>query len=345
MVAYHARDRSSAAPSVTRVRRITAELPDRDVVEEAAALLREGQVVAIPTETVYGLAADATNAAAVLRIFEAKGRPSWNPLIVHIASVDDLHTVARDVPDLARELARHFWPGPLTLVLHRSPQIPDIVTGGRDTVGIRVPDHPVAQAIIRAAGVPLAAPSANPFMAVSPTTAEHVVGGLAGAIPLVVDAGPTRVGIESTVVDLTTAPPQLLRPGGVPREALEALLGPLAAPTLASDGESRASPGMLDRHYAPRARVTLFDRREEAVAASLAARARGERTAVVTWSGPIPGTDAIVMPDDPAAFAARLYQMLHALDEAGVDRAWVERPPATPGWEAVINRLDRAVAH
>jgi L-threonylcarbamoyladenylate synthase len=333
--------------SVTRVLTTSPTVPAPDVVAEAAAALRAGDVVAIPTETVYGLAANATDAAAVARIFAAKGRPSWNPLIVHVADPDGLEAVARDIPLLARTLAEHFWPGPLTLVLPRSAAVPDIVTGGRDTVGVRMPSHPVARAIIRAAGVPVAAPSANRFMEVSPTTAAHVLSGLEGRIPLVVDAGPTEVGIESTVVDLTTSPATLLRPGAVTREQLEPHTGPLAAPAEPTAPDAvRPAPGMMERHYAPRARLVLFAPAElgEVLAVASAAAAEGERVAVVTRSGASGSPMVIRMPWGPADYAAQLYGVLHDLDAAGVNTAWIEMLPMDGAWEGVRDRLLRAAA-
>lgn len=331
---------------MTRVLATPTTPPDPEVIAEAAAAIRAGDVVAIPTETVYGLAANATNAAAVEKIFAAKGRPAWNPLIVHIADAEALDDVARDIPPLARTLAAHFWPGPLTLVLPRRSVVPDIVTGGRDTVGVRMPSHPVAREIIRAAGVPVAAPSANRFMEVSPTTAAHVVSGLEGRIALVIDAGPTEVGIESTVVDLTTSPPVLLRPGAVTRDQLEPLTGPLAAPEKAAAPDAvRPAPGMMERHYAPRARLVLFSPAEigDALAQATAATATGERVAVVSRSAAA-GPHVIQMPRDPAGYATRLYRVLHDLDTAGVTTAWVEELPADAPWEGVRDRLQRAAA-
>lgn len=322
--------------------------PDPSVVARAAAILRRGGLVAIPTETVYGLAANAFDADAVGRIYVAKGRPSFNPVIVHLADASELPRVAIEVPDLARDLAGRFWPGPLTLVLRRHPSIPDAVTGGSDTVGIRVPDHAVARAVIRAAGVPLAAPSANPFMRVSPTTAQHVEDQLGDRVELVLDAGPASVGIESTVVDLTTDPPRLLRPGGISREALEAVTGALDASPEPDDPTAvRPSPGMVPRHYSPRAALTLFDHDAlaEAIRAVEEGLRRGMRVALVSWSAPTGAPALLRMPNEPAAYAARLYAVLHELDARLIDTAWVERPPmAAPGWDAVLDRLTRAAA-
>ncbi len=320
--------------------------PDPAVVARAAELLRRGDLVAIPTETVYGLAANALDADAVGRIYEAKGRPSFNPVIVHLADAADLPRVALEIPALARTLAARFWPGPLTIVLRRQAVIPDVVTGGRDTVGIRVPDHAVARAVIRAAGVPLAAPSANPFMRVSPTTAQHVADQLGNRVALVLDAGPAPVGIESTVVDLTTDPPRLLRPGGVPKELLEDVTGPLVAPgEAATPDEVRPAPGMVPRHYSPHARLTLFESTDviRATRAVTEADRAGRRVALVSWSAAAGTPGLVSMPNDAPAYAARLYATLHELDERGIEEAWVERPPDDePGWDAVRDRLERA---
>jgi L-threonylcarbamoyladenylate synthase len=265
---------------------------DRDgmpaaAIARAAALLRAGGLVAFPTETVYGLGADATAPAAVEGIFRAKQRPHSDPLIVHLAERDLLPFVARDIPDVAWELARRFWPGPLTLVLPRAARIPALVAAGGDTLGVRVPDHAVARALIRASGVPVAAPSANRFMHTSPTTAAHVLADLDGRIDCVLDAGPCAIGVESTVLDLTAGPPRVLRPGGVTLEALRALIpevrGPAeaAAATAADVSGSRAAnsviahaPGQMERHYAPRTRLIVFDDEGERALDAMRRRAR-----------------------------------------------------------------------
>lgn len=237
---------------MTRVLKVDAQNPDPRLLEEAAAVLRQGGLVAFPTETVYGLGADALNPKAVARIFGVKGRPVSDPLIVHIGEREGLFQVAREVPETALRLAEYWMPGPLTLVLPRRPEVPDIVTAGKTTVAVRMPAHPVALGLIRAAGTPVAAPSANRFGHTSPTRAEHVLEDLGGAIEMVLDAGPTPIGVESTVLDLTRDPPVILRPGGAPREALEALLGiPLRVAEPARCEKDVRSPGMLPRHYAP----------------------------------------------------------------------------------------------
>ncbi len=326
--------------------RVDALAPDPAVIARAAEVIRGGGLVAIPTETVYGLAANALDPRAVAKIFEAKGRPTFNPLIVHLADAADLPRVARDIPTAATELAAHFWPGPLTLVLHRQPVVPDVVTAGSDTVGVRVPAHAVARALIRAAGTPLAAPSANPFMGVSPTSAEHVIRGLGDRVDMVLDAGPTTIGIESSVVDLTTTPPRFLRPGGVSRDALASLIPQLEEAPAFQGTEVRPSPGLIARHYAPRCRLVLFPRNSVGTALrdADAADGRGERAVVLVRTRDLLPVHARLrlMPDDAAEFGRVLYGVLHALDDEGIELAFIEEPPAVDAWEAVRDRLLRA---
>lgn len=326
--------------------RVDALAPDPEVIARAAEVIRRGGLVVIPTETVYGLAANALDPRAVTRIFEAKGRPSFNPLIVHLADAGDLPRVARDIPTVATELATRFWPGPLTLVLHRQPVVPDLVTSGSDTVGVRVPAHAVALALIRAAGTPLAAPSANPFMGVSPTSADHVIRGLGDRVDMILDAGPTPIGIESSVVDLTTTPPRFLRPGGISREALAPVIPRLQEAPALKGAEVRPSPGLMARHYAPRCRLVLFP--SDDVAAVLrqaeAADKRGERALVLvrTRDNLPPHALLRLMPNDAAQFGRGLYSVLHALDDEGIQLAFMEEPPGGDAWEAVRDRLRRA---
>jgi L-threonylcarbamoyladenylate synthase len=324
---------------------VDAVRPEPEVVARAARVIRDGGLVAIPTETVYGLAANALDAGAVRRIFASKGRPAFNPVIVHIADAADLPHVARDIPPVAGELAARFWPGPLTLVLRRQPAVPDVVTAGLDTVGVRVPSHPVMRAVIRAAGVPLAAPSANLFTRVSPTTAAHVAAQLGDRLDLILDAGPTMVGIESTVVDLTSTPPRLLRPGGVPRDVLEKLLGPLGRPPAGDGTDARPSPGMIARHYAPHTTLRLFPARsrERVLTSAAELSGGGQRVAVVL----IGGVEAVLpfvrrMPADPERYARDLYAMLHGLEDEACEVAFIEEPPDAPAWDAVRDRLKRA---
>ncbi|HKI32701.1 MAG TPA: L-threonylcarbamoyladenylate synthase [Gemmataceae bacterium] len=328
----------------TEVVPIDADPPDAGAIARAAAVLRAGGLVAFPTETVYGLGASALDADAVARIFAAKGRPSNNPLIVHVADIPDVGRVAADWPGSAARLAERFWPGPLTLVLPKRPDLPDAVTAGGPTVAVRVPAHPVALALIRAAGVPIAAPSANRSGYISPTRAEHVLSGLDGRIDMVLDAGQVPGGIESTVLDLTSHPPRLLRPGLVSPAEIESIIGPVARP--ASRGEPSASPlpspGMLARHYAPRTPLELA---EDGGARVEELRRAGLRVGWLAFGATeLAGVTVVQMPCDPDGYAARLYAALHALDGAGVARIIVSRPPESDEWLAVRDRLRRAAA-
>jgi L-threonylcarbamoyladenylate synthase len=290
---------------------------------EAAALIRAGKLVAFPTETVYGLGANALDAAAVERIFAIKGRPRTSPLIVHAESLEMARGLAREWPEAAERLGRRYWPGPLTLVLRKQPSIPDIVTAGLPTVGLRVPAHPLALELIRAAGVPIAAPSANLFSQLSPTTAQHVRQALGDAV-LVLDGGPTSVGIESTVLSLAGPQPELLRPGMISAPELEALIGPLRVSAAAVTGP-HASPGMHPRHYRPRTPLYLANPGDPGRAGRGAWLRLGHE-----------------MPADPHAYAALLYDTLHRLDRQGFDWIAVEPPPDTPEWAGVRDRLARA---
>jgi L-threonylcarbamoyladenylate synthase len=317
--------------------------PDGGRIGRAADVLRAGGLVAFPTETVYGLGANALDATAVAKIFAAKGRPAGNPLIVHTADVDLARALVADWPAEAQQLAERFWPGPLTLVLPRRPIVPDLVSAGGPTVAVRVPAHPVALALLRACRLPLAAPSANRSTRLSPTRAEHVLGGLSDRIDLLLDAGPTPGGLESTVLDLTCRPPRLLRPGLVTVAQLEEVVGRIerTAPAIA-DGPSR-SPGLMQRHYAPRTPLELIAGSGRHRVADL--RRQGLRVGWITLEkpGPLPA-DALLlsMPDDPAGYAAQLYAALHQLDGQGLDRIVLDLPPATDDWLAVHDRLRRA---
>lgn len=314
---------------------------ERDL-ERAAEILRAGGLVAFPTETVYGLGALALEPAAVRRIFEAKGRPARNPLIVHVSSVEQARRVTAAWPEAAQRLADRFWPGPLTLVLPRAAIVPPEVTGGLEAVGIRVPAHPVALELIRAVGAPLAAPSANRYTEVSPTSAAHVERSLGGRIHAILDGGETTVGIESTVLDLSGDTPTLLRPGAVAVSELEEVIGSVRR--LGGEGAELhlPSPGLARRHYAPGAKVSLFDPEE------LSARAAGadETVGVMARSPRPPGAPGaarwVQMPASPAAYARQLYRTLHAMDEAGVESLWIELPPDEEAWEGVRDRLRRA---
>lgn len=289
-------------------------------VGRAAALIREGRLVAFPTETVYGLGANALDAAAVARIFAAKGRPRSSPLIVHVDSIEMARGLAAEWPDAAETLARRYWPGPLTLVVPKQPAIPDIVTAGLGTVGLRMPAHPLALELIRAAGVPIAAPSANRFTELSPTAAGHVPQALAD---YVLDGGPARVGIESTVLSLA-GEPALLRPGVIPLPEIEALIGPVRIGSPPEAG-AHASPGMHPRHYRPATPLRLLPRGAPLPAGNGSHLRIGRE-----------------MPADPLAYAAALYDTLHRLDAESLDWIAVEEPPDTPEWAGVLDRLRRA---
>ncbi len=316
--------------------------PDPVVIARAATLLREGRLVAFPTETVYGLGANALDPAAVERIYVAKGRPAYNPLIVHIADPSQAMDVARAWNDRAERLARAFWPGPLTLVLPKRPEVPDSVTAGLDTVGVRVPRHPVAHALLAAAKIPVAAPSANRSTQVSPTTGDHVAKSLGDAVDLILDAGPTAVGIESTVLDLSGATPTLLRPGTISVPELESIAGPIAIATEGSGESARPSPGMLDKHYAPRARLVLADARDVGLRVEQERR-RARTVGAIVISATLQSTPTVFrMPGDARGYAARLYDTLHALDDSGCDVIVVERVPESAEWLGVADRLRRA---
>jgi len=308
-------------------------------IEKAVALLKRGELVAFPTETVYGLGADATKTDAVAKIFAVKGRPATHPLIVHLAPGAVLDDWAIDIPHAARELAAAAWPGPLTIILRRGPRVSLAATGGGATVGLRVPAHPLAQALLRAFGGGIAAPSANRFGAVSPTTADHVVADLGDDVDYVLDGGPCEVGVESTIVDFSRDRPVLLRPGGMPRSAIEAITGPLGA----ADAGAPAAPGTLASHYAPRAQVFAVER-DQVPAAVAAARGRiavlAPASAFAAW--PDLGAERFTLPDDDAGMARALYAALRDLDAAGVDVVIAALPPAAGLGEAVGDRLLRA---
>lgn len=324
----------------------------REIVAEAAAILNRGGLVAFPTETVYGLGANALDPEAVARIYAAKGRPAYNPLIVHVHATSAVERVARAWTPAAERLASAFWPGPLTLVLPKQRAVPDSVTAGLDTVGVRIPSHPVAQALLAAARLPVAAPSANRSMALSPTRASHVAKSLGDAVDLILDAGPTQVGIESTVVDVTGEIPVVLRPGIISRDQIEAVAGRvrIASELRGASGEGGSSalpsPGMMDRHYAPRARLWLGPDDEHMLmqrAAEL--RGNGGRVAVLVRSDistPAQDADVVAMPQAPASYAAVLFDTLHRLDDAGYDTILVQAVPATSDWAGIRDRLTRA---
>ena len=301
---------------------------DPGALGQAVELLGQGQLVALPTETVYGLAADARSPGAVARIFEAKGRPAGNPLIVHIDSVEMAEGCVAAWPSAAAQLAGAFWPGPLSLVLPKADSIPDIVTAGGKTVAVRCPAHPVFSAVLAKCGFPLAAPSANRSNRVSPTRAEHVVDQLGGRIPLVLDGGACDLGIESTVLDLTGDTPTLLRPGMISLGQLQAVLGPVATAKPPAAAEPLKSPGQLQQHYSPRAKLILVEGDLDAARTAVPAAWPSER-----WHR---------LPDAAAGFARELYDTLHRCDRLGAETILVQPLPDGDEWAALRNRLNRA---
>ena len=326
--------------------KVDAHKPDRATIGAAARMLRQGALVVFPTETVYGLGAAATNDEAVGRVFDVKGRPRTNPLIVHVARIAQAQALAEGWSDDVDRLAHAFWPGPLTLVVPRSRRVSDLVTGGVDSVALRIPSHPVARELLILAAIPIVAPSANRYQHVSPTTAQHVIDDLGDRVDLVLDGGPTPIGIESTVVSLLADGPRILRMGSitpdviatvVPRVQWEPVLddAPIIEPAV------KRSPGQVRRHYAPSARIELVGQVQSMFI---------DGDDKVGWlvRGPEPGekrlgtTLVIVLPDDPARYAAALYAALHRFDAEGCTRVLVEKPPTGVRWDAVRDRLLRA---
>lgn len=321
----------------------------KKAVGAATELLKRGEVVALPTETVYGLAANALDAEAVAKIFEVKGRPSFNPIIVHIANWEQARECVTEWPPAANLVARKFWPGPLTVVLPKSGLIPFNVAAGGDTVGIRWPSHPFMQAVIQACGFPLAAPSANLANQISPTTAEHVLAQLGGKIPLVVDAGPAAVGIESTVLDLSGGTPHVLRPGMISATEIMSLLQIVQAQNAPLAGERLKSPGQLPRHYAPRARVVILKWCNEQDLREQAERFGRPMNEVHIIAHEVIPHDlqfgrVSIVPQDPEAYARALYSELHEADRRGARLILVEATPDDPAWDGIRDRLRRASA-
>ncbi|WP_131111838.1 L-threonylcarbamoyladenylate synthase [Sulfuricystis thermophila] len=310
-------------------------------IQRAVELLKAGELVAFPTETVYGLGADAMNPAAVAKIFAVKGRPADHPLIVHIPDASQLDRWAREISPAARAVAEKFWPGPLTLILKRHPDVPDCVTGGQDTVGLRVPNHPLALALLRAFGGGIAAPSANKFGRISPTTAQHVRDDLGDAVAMILDGGPCAVGIESTIVDMSSERTTILRPGMISAFDIGIFLGRM--PAEKGNAHSVKTPGSHLAHYAPRTPLLLVPDDTVAVAVRTAL-GKGEKIAVLApYPAPIEHPLIVawqVAPTDATAYAHALYATLRTLDAAGADLIIVQRPP----WPAVIDRLMRASA-
>lgn len=331
---------------------MTTKLLRADQVKEAADILRAGGLVGLPTETVYGLGADGLNPAAVRRIFEAKGRPQDNPLILHIPDAAWLPRICEEVSPLALSLAGRFWPGPLTLILKRAGIVPDAVAGGLDTVAVRCPGHEATRAIIEAAGVPVAAPSGNLSGRPSPTSARHMLEDMDGKIEAIVDGGPCPVGVESTILDLTVSPPRLLRPGGLPLEALEAAAGEIAVDASVTrpmrEGERPRAPGMKYRHYAPRVPVTVVRGAPDETARYIRAHL-GERSGVLCfdeYAGLFPGCAVRLLgpAGDEAAQARHVFDALRGFDHADVTDVWAQSPPARGLGLAVSDRLNKAAA-
>ena len=347
------------AQLVTEVLRIDSANPDRKVIARAAACLRAGGLVAFPTETVYGLGAHALDREAILRVFAAKERPANDPLIVHVGLVDDIFPLVAEVPRAARELAVRFWPGPLTMVLRKSERIPDEVTAGLKTVALRLPSHPVAHALLLSAGLPVAAPSANRFSRPSPTHPAHVLADLDGRIDMILDAGPTTVGLESTVVDLAHDPPMILRPGAIDLAMLRTVLPKISEQSseLRTRSESMPSPGMLPKHYAPATPLTLFEGNRAAALEKLMQTAarhvdRGQSVVVLAFSEDLERLSTLSVhavnlgsEHDPATVAARLYSALREADALGVHVILVRNITTPhPLSTAIQDRLRRAAA-
>lgn len=348
---------------LTRVLRVDPHTPDQEAIAQAAAILVRGGLVAFPTETVYGLGAHALDNAAVESIFRVKGRPSTDPVIVHLADVDRLDDIAQDIPPSLEALARTFWPGALTVILRKRSAVPDSVTAGLSTVGVRVPSHPVAHMLLRHADIPLAAPSANRFSRPSPTSAEHVLNDLDALIDLVLDGGSTPIGVESTILDLTVSPPLVRRPGGVPLDHIRQIL-PETEIAVAVGGASHAqpAPGQMLRHYAPRVPLTLYIGSVDRVSQRLAADARSAAASGSTVGILSPEEDLIALAPRLAAVAAtgriltmrygsrrdraeaarELFRALRDIDAVGVDMILASAPDARDIGVAIIDRLTRA---
>lgn len=341
---------------ITRVLRLDPAHPAADALALAAACLQAGGLVAFPTETVYGLGADALNAEAVRRIFRAKGRPTSDPLIVHVPGLAALPHVAAAAPPLAQALAEAFWPGPLTLVLPRGPRVPEEVTAGGPTVAVRVPAHPVAQALLEASGVPIAAPSANRFARPSPTTAQHVLDDLEGRVDIVLDGGPVAIGLESTILDVTQTPPVILRPGGLPLEAIRRFAPDcvVQARFLEIVSETAPAPGQFLKHYAPRAPLRVFDGPRPAVLAAMQAAARelvrlGQSVGALAldedapaFEGPGMDVERLGPEAELGTAGQRLFAALRALDGRGVDVILARLPEQAGLGLAIRDRLYRA---
>ncbi len=342
----------------TQIYKIDSKAVDHQKMEEAAQLIRDGELVAFPTETVYGLGADALNPQASKKIYAAKGRPSDNPLIVHIAKFEDLEDIAKEVPQEAKKLADAFWPGPLTMIVNKNEKVPYETTGGMDTVAIRMPNHPVALELIQQSGCLIAAPSANTSGRPSPTLAEHVAEDLGGRIPMILDGGEVGIGIESTIIDLTEKIPMILRPGYITKEMLEAVIGTVQTDPgiIAADSTKKPkAPGMKYRHYAPKANLMLIDGAKSAVVDKIneltdAMHSENKKVGII-------GTDETVASyrgdmvlsigarEDEDAIARHLYKLLREFDEADVDVIYSESFATPRIGQAIMNRLLKAAGH
>jgi L-threonylcarbamoyladenylate synthase len=343
----------------TVIRKVDPNDIDETILQEAAQQIAAGELVAFPTETVYGLGGDALRPEAAGRIYAAKGRPSDNPLIVHIADFSDLARVAREIPPQAKKLADAFWPGPLTMIVWKSDAVPEATTGGMDTVAVRMPDHPVALALIRRSGCLIAAPSANTSGRPSPTEAAHVAQDLSGRIAMILDGGPVGIGLESTIIDLTEETPMVLRPGYITPEMLSEVLGEevILDPGIiaADDARKPKAPGMKYRHYAPKADMVIVDGEPEAVIRRInelvqEKRAAGQRTAVIATEETKDRYEADVVlcigaRADEAAIAQHLYRILRECDELGADAIYSESFETPRMGQAIMNRLLKAAGH
>lgn len=319
----------------------------KNAVRRTTEFLRNGEIVALPTETVYGLAANALDANAVEKIFEVKGRPANNPVIVHVANLEMAKRCAKSFPPVAEKLAKAFWPGPLTMVLPRGENIPKVVAAGGGTVGIRWPSHPFIQAVIRECDFPLAAPSANLSNHISPTSAEHVRKQLGEKILLIVDGGQSQVGIESTVLDLNEMPPRILRPGMIHAESLAAVCGEVQSLNIKIQNPELRSPGLLQKHYSPKAKLLVLDWDDEADLISRLATHHSSLAAChIIAHTKIPSEENFanvsVIPHDAEAFARAIYAELHRCDEDGAQLIVVEMPPVSQEWAGIADRLRRA---
>lgn len=343
----------------TKVVKIDAEQIDTDKMEEAAHIIADGGLVAFPTETVYGLGADALHSEASKKIYAAKGRPSDNPLIVHISKFEDLESIAKEVPEQARKLSDAFWPGPLTMIVWKNEKVPYETTGGMETVAIRMPNHPIALRLIEQSGCLIAAPSANTSGKPSPTEAQHVKGDLDGKIPMILDGGPVGIGIESTIIDLTEDTPMILRPGYITKEMLEEVLGEevkVDPGIIASDSLKKPkAPGMKYKHYAPKADLVLVDGASEAVTAKInelvkEKQSQGLKVGVIATDETKASYEADVVFSigaraDEDAIAKHLYKILREFDDSGVDAIYSESFATPRIGQAIMNRLLKAAGH